>query len=249
MLFLKWAGELYRPTKDVDFLALGKENLEEAARFVREVCSIPFEEDGLEFLPETVHAELIREEQKYGGTRVTFQARLGSARIHLRVDIGYGDAVTPEPAVEKYPTLLNMPAPLLRMYPTETVVAEKFQTLVDLGMTNSRMKDFYDLWVLAKDFPFDGRKLAAAIASTFKKRRTAIPEKEPIALSLEFSRDDQKRTQWRAFLLKGPFKVKEEELEKVIAFLQAFLMPPSKALGAGKDFKETWSPGGPWSEK
>lgn len=248
MLFLKWAGELYRPTKDVDFLALGSENLEGAEQIVREICSTPFEEDGVEFLTETVHGELIREEQEYGGIRVTFRAKLGSARIHLRVDIGYGDAVTPEPTVEEYPTLLDMPAPVLRMYPAEAVVAEKYHTLVDLGMTNSRMKDFYDLWVLGKDFAFDGRKLSGAIASTFKRRRTAIPKKEPIALSSEFSQSDLKQTQWRAFLQKGPFKIKEEDLEKVIDSLQTFLMPPSNLLSAGRDFNGTWTPGGPWRE-
>jgi hypothetical protein len=211
MLFLKWAGELYRPTKDVDFLALGSESLEGAEQIVREICSIPSEEDGVEFLTSTVHAELIREEQEYGGTRVTFLAELGSALIHLRVDMGYGDAVPPETTIGKYPTLLDMPAPVLRMYPAEAVIAEKYQALVDLGITNSRMKDFYDLWVLAKDFAFDGRKLSAAIAATFKRRRTMIPEKEPIALSQEFGRNDLKRTQWRAFLQKGPFKVKLEE--------------------------------------
>ncbi|MFH1037489.1 MAG: nucleotidyl transferase AbiEii/AbiGii toxin family protein [PVC group bacterium] len=249
MLFLKWAGELYRPTKDVDFLSFGSDDLEQAELFIREICSIPVEDDGVEFLPGTVLAELIREEQEYGGTRVTFQAKLGSARIHLRVDIGYGDAVTPEPVVEKFPTLLDMPAPVLRMYPAEAVIAEKYQTLVDLGMTNSRMKDFYDLWTLARDFAFDGSKLASAITSTFKRRQTPIPEKEPVALSDEFIRDDLKRTQWRAFLRKGPFKVTEDDLGKVINALREFLMPPSRALNKVKDFAGSWPPGGPWRKK
>ncbi len=248
MLFFKWSGELYRPTKDIDFLAFGSVNLKEAEQIVRDICSIPFEEDGVEFLSETVSAEPIREEQEYGGIRVSFQARLGSARIHLKVDFGYGDAVTPEPTFEEFPTFLDMPAPRLRMYPVESVVAEKYQALVDLGMANSRMKDFYDLWVLARDFSFDGKKLADAIEATFKRRRTAIPEKESVALSREFSGDDLKRTQWRAFLQKGSFKVKEEDMEKLISSLRRFLIPPSKSLSKGEKFRATWPPGGPWRE-
>lgn len=249
MLFLKWAGELYRPTKDVDFLSFGGDGLEQAEIFIREICSVRVEDDGVEFLPGTVHAELIREQQEYGGTRVAFQAKLGSARIHLQVDIGYGDAVTPEPSVEKFPTLLDMPAPVLLMYPAEAVIAEKYQALVDRGMTNSRMKDFYDLWTLAMDFAFDGPKLASAITSTFKRRKTPIPEKEPVALSDEFIRDNLKRTQWRAFLNKGPFKIQEEDLGKVIEALRKFLMPPSRALSKGKNFAGSWPPGGPWRKK
>ncbi len=246
MLFLKWAGEFYRPTKDIDFLALGAGNLEETERIVREVCLIPCEEDGLEFLTETVRAELIREEQEYGGTRVTFQALLGSARIHLRLDFGYGDAVIPEPAVEEYPTLLDMPAPKLLMYPIEAVVAEKFQALADLGMTNSRMKDFYDLWVLAGDYTFDGQQLSDALKATFQRRKMPIPANDPVALTEEFSGDGIKLTQWRAFLRRGPFKVREDDLGKVIQALRQFLMPPSRALSAGEEFRGAWPPGGPW---
>lgn len=151
-------------------------------------------EDGLEFDPTSVRGEEIRSPDEYDGVRIKLVGRLAGARIPLQVDIGFGDAVVPAPETIEYPSLLDLPAPRLRAYPREVVVAEKLQALVELGIANTRMKDFYDLWMLAGLFEFEGDRLARAIAATFERRRTPIPAEAPLALTSEFHADASKQT-------------------------------------------------------
>jgi hypothetical protein len=180
MLFLVWTGEQYRPTKDLDLLATQAHSAEQLETLFMKFCAEPVEQDdGLVFQALSVKVEEIREEDVYGGMRVTLEARLGKVRIPLQIDIGFGDAVTPAPTKGTFPTLLDFDAPVLRMYPRETVVAEKFETMVTLGIANSRMKDYYDIAVLARDFEFDGKTLTEAILATFKRRRTILPADIP----------------------------------------------------------------------
>lgn len=168
----------------------------------RDLCQFQFpadEDDGLTFQPETVRAAPIREEQEYGGIRVHLLALLGKARIPLQVDVGFGDVVTPAPAEVAFPTLLpSLPAPRMRVYPRETVVAEKFEAIVRLGLPNTRMKDFYDLWTLANQFAFEGDQLCAALRATFARRGTPLPtaDEEPVAFTSRFGDDTTKRAQW-----------------------------------------------------
>ncbi|MHB1458577.1 MAG: nucleotidyl transferase AbiEii/AbiGii toxin family protein [Armatimonadota bacterium] len=203
MLFRVWTDQPQRPTRDLDLLGSGSAEVHDLETAFREICNTEVEDDGLIVLPETVTAEEIREAQEYGGVRISMQMHLGKARIIVRVDIGFGDAVTPEATKIIYPTLLDLPAPVMLAYPRETVVAEKLEALVRLGMINSRMKDFYDLWVFSKSFTFDGNILTDAIAATFKRRGTQIPKDLPIAFTSEFYDDDLKIQQWSAFLKKG----------------------------------------------
>lgn len=161
------------------------------------------------------------------------------------MDVGFGDAVVPQPETIDYPTLLDFPGPRLRAYPREVVVAEKFQALVALGIANTRMKDFYDLWMLARRFDFEGERLAGAIAATFERRRTAIPVEPPLALTPEFHGDAAKLTQWRAFLRRGSV-AEVAELAPVVELIRAFVMPPAAAASAGHTFGERWPSGGPW---
>jgi Nucleotidyl transferase AbiEii toxin, Type IV TA system len=165
MLFLVWSGEIYRPTRDVDLLGFGSSDSEDLAQIFREVCLIDVEPDGLLFNAETVKAEDIREQAAYPGVRVTVQATLGNARISIQVDVGFGDAVTPNPDEIEFPALLDFPAPRLLSYPIYTTVAEKLETMVLLGETNSRMKDFFDVWRMSVLLEFDGRTLVEAILS------------------------------------------------------------------------------------
>lgn len=183
-----------------------------------------------------------------GGMRATLLGELAGARIPIQADIGFGDAVTPEPERVEYPTLLGSPAPLLRVYPRETVVAEKYQALVHLGMANSRMKDFYDLWVVTQRFGFDGATLSEAINNTFARRETLLPVQTPSGLSREFHGDHQKARQWDAFLRKGMLlsTSTSPSLEQVCQVLEEFLIPPTTALIHGHAFPEHWQPGGPW---
>ena len=173
-------------------------------------------------------------------------AKLDTARIPLQVDIGFGDAVTPKPAIADFPPLLAFPAPRLAMYARETSIAEKFEAMVKLGILNSRMKDFYDLWVLGREFEFDGAVLAASIAATFKRRRTPVPDGAPFALTEKFSGDLTNQEQWRAFVKRGRFKVVEANLATVIEAVRDFLMPVVAATAAGGKFNGHWPKGGPW---
>jgi predicted nucleotidyltransferase component of viral defense system len=246
VLFTLWTGQSHRPTRDLDLLGFGESSAAAVEAVVRALCSVADIEDGLDFAADTIVVEPIREDQEYGGQRVRLEVRLANARVALQVDVGFGDAITPAPGVVAFPTLLGMPAPQLRAYPRETVVAEKLQALVHLGMANSRMKDFYDLWVLAREFSFAGPLLRDAIAATFARRGTAIPLDPPVALTDAFSRDEAKRKQWTAFLNRSGLKDRGGELEGIVGELAEFLMPPTTAAARGEEFAPVWKPGGPW---
>ena len=246
MLLKLWTGEQYRPTKDLDLLATPEKSLEELSQVFHDVSRLTVEDDGLVFLSETIQAQQIREDNVYGGIRVTLQARLGKVRIPLQIDIGFGDAVTPEAQSEEFPTLLDFPAPVLLTYPRETSIAEKFEAIVDLGLSNSRMKDYCDIWLLSQQFDFDGAILMEAIQATFKRRRTALPDEIPIGLSNEFVTDVGKRSQWQAFVRRSRLDSKEISLESVVKVILDFIMPPTNAAAEAKAFALRWDKGGPW---
>jgi predicted nucleotidyltransferase component of viral defense system len=246
MLFALWTGRMHRPTRDLDLLGQGDPDEEALTATFRGVCSLPVEDDGLEFEVGTVAVEAIREDQEYGGQRVRFRAWLAGARIDLQVDVGFGDAVTPAPEAVDYPTLLDLPAPRLRAYPRETVVAEKLQAMVRLGIANTRMKDFFDLWIISREFEFRGRILQGAIRATFERRRTEIPENPPIALTPDFARDVAKGKQWQAFLSRSGVRDRATDLEPLIEHLSGFLLPPLRAARVDAPFGMLWSRGGPW---
>lgn len=246
MLFSVWTGRPHRPTWDVDFLGRGEPDVGRLEGIFSEVCRLEVEDDGLRF-DAAVRGEPIREDQRYAGVRLHARARLGNARISLQMDVGFGDAVTPGPIDVEFPTLLDQPAPRLRAYPRETVVAEKVEILVSLGMANSRAKDFYDLASLAREFAFDGRVLTRGIAATFERRGTSLPSEEPIALTGEFAADGAKQAQWISFLKRSRLTLETAPLlGDVIAELRAFVLPPLGAARAGEALRERWVPGGPW---
>ncbi len=246
MLFQLWSGQPHRSTRDLDLLGQGEPSLQRFERMLQEVCQQAVEDDGLAFRAETVRAEQIKEDDEYQGLRLRLEARLGNARIPVQIDIGFGDAVTPAPEEITFPAILDFPAPTIRAYPRETVVAEKFQAMVMLGIANSRMKDFYDLWTLARQFEFRGQELCAAIGATFERRRTPLPIEQPLALTTEFSEDATKRTQWQAFVRKGKLAGVGIPLAEVTVALAGFLLPPTNALVRRVNFNATWSPPGPW---
>ncbi|HYN78669.1 MAG TPA: nucleotidyl transferase AbiEii/AbiGii toxin family protein, partial [Lamprocystis sp. (in: g-proteobacteria)] len=202
LLFDLWFDIPHRPTRDLDLLGFGPAESRILEVVFRDLCARTSEpDDGIRFLPETVSVVGIRKEANYAGSRITLVGILAGARCPVQIDVGFGDAVTPSPTPVDYPTLLpDLPAPRLRAYPRETVVAEKLEALVGLGIANSRMKDYFDLWILASHADFDGGTLAQAIRATFERRATRIPEGIPFGLTDEFSQEPQKQTQWRAFL-------------------------------------------------
>ena len=180
-------------------------------------------DDGITFEANTLRVDRIREEQEYGGLRLRLVASISGARINLTIDIGFGDALEPGAEMLDYLSMLDFPAPRLKAYARETVIAEKFQAMVMLGRANSRMKDFYDIWILSRSFDFTDERLSRAIAATFERRQTPIPTERPDALTDAFARDEQKRRQWHAFV-RGVAN-NPGDLADVIAELTTFLMP------------------------
>ncbi|MBI3958965.1 MAG: nucleotidyl transferase AbiEii/AbiGii toxin family protein [Chloroflexi bacterium] len=247
MLFALWSGEAHRPTRDLDLAGRGDPSPDGLAAFFRGLCTLAVPDDGLFFDGESVQVAGIREQQEYQGQRVRLLTYLGSARIQLQVDIGFGDAVTPTPQEVDFPTLLDMPAPRLRVYPRETVVAEKLHAITTLGLLNSRMKDFYDLDWMAQSFGFEGTPLVEAIQATFTRRQTGFPTETPVGLTSRFADDPDKRTQWRAFVRRSGLNSEELPLTTVVARLQLFLMLPLQAASDDAPAPSHWKPGGPWS--
>jgi hypothetical protein len=224
LLFDLWFDMPHRPTRDADFLGFGPADAETLGRAVRSICGIAVD-DGMAFDPASIKIEEIREQAGYGGLRVRFVGLLGKARCSVQLDVGYGDAVTPGPDEIVYPTLLeDLPAPRLRAYPRATVVAEKLEAMVSLGMANTRMKDYFDLRALAREGALDAGLLGNAIAATFARRGTALPPAVPLGLSQEFARDAAKLNQWRAFL--GKNRLDAPTLEEVVAEVRDFLSEP-----------------------
>ncbi len=218
LLFQLWYGESHRPTRDADLLGFGPEDVPTLVGVFRSVCNIAVD-DGIVFDPDLVVGAEIRKDAGYGGVRIDLRATLDGARLALQVDIGFGDAVTPEAQPIDYPTLLaDVPAPALRAYPKATVVAEKLHAVSVLGMTNTRMKDFFDLWVLLRDTTLDDADLQLAIEATFARRQTAMPSTPPIGLSDAFAADATKQVQWRAFLKKN--KLEMLDLGEVVRFVR-----------------------------
>lgn len=203
LLFSLWYDLPHRPTRDADLLGFGPDDIDSAVATFREICQIAVE-DGIEFDAESIRGALIRKEAGYGGVRIDLTAKLDGARIALQVDIGFGEAVTPAPEAISYPVLLDdLPAPQLRAYPKYTVVAEKFHAICLLGMTNTRMKDYFDLWWLLGENTLDQAELHRAIEATFNRRKTAMPTSLPAGLSDDFVADAIKQAQWKAFLRKN----------------------------------------------
>ena len=248
LLMLVWLGETIRPTRDADLLGFGDLSENSLAGIFTDICAVEVEPDAMHYLPSTVRVTPIRPEAAYGGMRVTLQARLGAARLRVQVDVGIGDAVTPEPVWLDYPGLLDFPRPRMRAYRPETAIAEKFHAMVVLGAANSRMRDFFDICALSERARFDARVLAEAVRATFERRRTPLTADTPLALTPEFASMRDKQAQWRGFLSKNGLTSTPADLERTIERLAAFLGPVHAALALGQPFTAAWPPGGPWTE-
>lgn len=242
MLFSVWMPTAYRPTRDVDLLGFGSDDLNDIKRVFHELCEIPVSGDGLRFDSDSVRVEPIREDARYGGVRVNLLALLANVKISVQVDIGFGDVVTPGPETVQFPALLEFPAPLLRAYPIYTVVSEKFEAMVSLGETNTRMKDFYDVWFLSGHFEFDQRVLRQAIRDTFERRRNSPPELEKVtAFSVAFA--EVKQPVWAAFLKRNALK--SPELSVVLDRIRQFLGPVFE-MTSGSSIAGKWTPQKGW---
>lgn len=238
MLFIVWEGVPHRSTRDLDLLGLHKRSEEELVKIFQEIAAIPVEPDGLSF--ETVTAEMIRAGNEAGGIRVKVKGHLGGGKVDVQVDVGFGDATVPAPVEIEFPTLLGMPSPRLRAYPPETVIAEKFEAMVSLGLANSRMKDFFDIWHLSKTSSFEGTVLVNAIQATFAARGTKLPQGEIIALGPDFAQEPSKVTQWNAFVRQAMISGRVPEFPSLIQDLRNFLIPLVESI-QGKHLPLRWS--------
>jgi predicted nucleotidyltransferase component of viral defense system len=241
LLFVTWLDDPFRPTRDLDLLGYGANDPEALVNTFKAIYTTSVPDDGVTFDVAGLTAAPIREDLEYGGVRVQTHAVIDGARIPIQVDIGFGDIITPGPVEIVYPVLLDSPAPHLRAYPVETVVAEKFNAMVTLGIANSRLKDFYDLWLISRTFEFDGQALSTAIQRTFERRETPMPTDVPTGLTRLYA--EQWNVRWKAFLKREHMNAAPADLDQLLDDLRKFLVPlmvpPITALH--------WPSGGPWS--
>ncbi len=247
-LLVVWMKEPYRGTRDIDLLALGYNEEASVQKIVKRVCAVACPEDGLVFDLDSVRISPIRGQQQFQGQRVRIICRLGQARIPVQLDFGFGDAVIPAPHEMSIRTLLKgLPAPVVRVYPMVTSLAEKFEAMVNLGRRNSRMKDFYDAWALSEAFTFEGQALRKAIHSCFARRRAPVFEETPAALTVGFYFDEDLNSRWRDYrydvaLLSAP----PESFVVIGERVRNFFGPVHESIAANTPFPLRWPPGGPW---
>ena len=248
LLFTAWRAPMYRPTGDIDLLGRLDNSPDSIAAVFRAICRQDVEPDGLVFDADALTAGRIAEDADYAGVRVSIRGQLGNARINLHVDIGFSDVIVPAPIELEYPVILDLPSPHLRGYSRESVVAEKLEAMVKLGELNSRMKDFHDVWYLARHFDFDGPVLAEAVSKTFACRGTTVPP-SPQALTRGFAQSEAKPQQWAAFLRRGKPMGMPDSFAQVVSEIAAFLLPVTEAVGAGSSFDQRWVAPGPWQQR
>lgn len=246
-LFAVWEEEPHRPTRDIDLLGFGEDSAQRLREVFADVCRQAVEDDGVLFDPDSIRVVDIREGQAYQGKRITVRGSVGTARLQVQVDVGFGDAVVGDVEEITMPTLLDFPAPRIRAYPVEAVVAEKLHAMAQHGMLNSRMKDIYDVRELAARVKFEGAHLCEAIRATFERRGLAVGEELPAALTPEFADDEAMRQRWDAFLRRN--QLDGSDLMVAVVESQRFVAPPWSALAKSMPFTLRWPAGGPWEER
>jgi predicted nucleotidyltransferase component of viral defense system len=246
LMFYTWNLDSYRPTVDIDLLGSVENSPENLESIFKEVCQMDIEDDGIQFHEDTIFSQTTQVDSEYYGVRVEFQATLDSARVRMKIDIGFGDVVTPEAREIQYPVLLDMEQPVMRGYPSETVVAEKLQTLMKHGLANSRMKDFYDIWMLAMRFDFDGNLLQQAIESTFEARATPLSVDTFRDIAKDLSVDEFMQSRWNSYVKKSSLPVSPPGFPELIRFIVAFIAPIINQEKGNKVRHQKWLPGERW---
>lgn len=246
LMFTVWDVPQRRTTVDIDFLARFDNQIEKIEQVIKDVCVVKTPTDGLIFDTMTVKGQRIKEDADYEGVRVNFLGFLEKSKIPMQIDIAFGDVIIPKPSEVDYPTLLDFPSPHLKGYTFESVVAEKFEAMIKLGTLNSRMKDFYDVWLMTRQFNFEGKNLVAAIKATFENRETPLPSGKPLFAAGIYADESVQATMWKAFLKKNPIKSAPDSFKAVVSAVEEFLSKPVTAIAAGQEFSSGWQAPGPW---
>jgi predicted nucleotidyltransferase component of viral defense system len=246
LMFTVWRVPERRTTLDIDFSALYNDQTGTIEKMIKKVCEVPVTPDGLIFDPAIVKGKKIKENADYEGVRVKFRGFLGRSRITMQIDVAFGDVIYPKPKFIDYPVILDLPKPRLKGYTAESIVGEKFESIVKLGSLNSRMKDFYDLLIMSRQFDFDGIKLNEALKRTFGHRKTLLPDHKPLFAEEIYNGISDRQTLWKAFLKKGAIKHAPEKLSGTAREIEEFLIMPLYAISNGCKFNKTWRSAGPW---
>lgn len=239
-----WRAPEIRPTMDIDMLGRTSNGEANLVAQIREIMVLEVEPDGMVFDPGSIQAERITEDADYEGIRLRFLALLGTARVTLQIDIGFGDIVYPGPEESVLPTILDFPAPQLLCYSRESAIAEKFEAMVKLGVLNSRMKDFYDIWLLCRLFDFDGSRLTEAIRLTFERRKTPIPATID---AFDEGFIEAKQIQWAAFWRRLGLDHAPLSFHEIVSVVTSFLVPLAASLAQGQPVPMSWTASGPWT--
>jgi len=247
LLFAVWQIPERRTTLDIDFLGRFDNQVGAIETVMRDVCNVTVEPDGLKFDSATVQGRKIKEDADYEGVRVKFVGFLDRARIPMQIDVGFGDIVYPKTKVIDYPVILDFPKPHLNGYPQESVVSEKFEAMIKLGLLNSRMKDFYDIWLMMRQFEFKGTNLVEAIKKTFKHRKTDLPQSKPLFAKEIYDEKSDRQTLWSAFLRKGDIQHAPDKLSVTAKEIESFLVELIVAINKGGKFNKAWKSPRGWN--
>lgn len=240
-----WSGSASRPTMDIDCLGRMDNDLDLIASTARDICNVSTVPDGMTFNAVSVTVTRITEDAEYEGTRVRLRGNLGNARISIQMDIGFGDVIVPGPGRFEYPGLLDFPHAKLKGYSRESTIAEKFHAMVKLGVLNSRMKDFYDLWLLSDSYDFRGDTLAEAVGKTFSNRNTPVMLNPPV-FDPSFGEDSIRNSQWLGFISRTRLDDVPTAFSEITASIRKFLKPVVSAIARDKPFRKSWKAAGPW---
>ena len=246
LLFTVWQIPERRTTLDIDLLARYDNQVASIETVMKDACGVAVESDGLVFDAKTVQGRRIREDADYAGVRVKFIGFLERAHIPMQIDVSFGDIVYPRTRAIDYPVILDFPKPRLKGYPAESVISEKFETMVKLGLLNSRMKDFYDIWLMVRQFDFNESTIAEALKRTFKHRKTDLPRAQPLFAEEIYDEQSDRQMLWKAFLRKGDIKHAPEKLTTTAKEIEEFLIKPLNAIKNNQEFKGKWMAPGPW---
>ena len=246
LMFTVWNIPQRRTTLDIDFLARFDNQIDSIEKVIKDICKVKVVSDGLVFDSETVKGMRIKENADYEGVRVKFVGFLERARIPIQMDIGFGDIVYPRPKIFDYPVILDLPKPHLKGYPPESVVSEKFEAMVKLGLLNSRMKDYFDIWLMMRQFDFNGLTLTEALKRTFEHRKTELPQKRPLFAEEIYDDKSDRQILWTAFLRKNDIKNAPDKLSTTAKAIEKFLIKPLDAIHRGLEFKKSWKASGTW---